>query len=78
MPTVLRVGAYRFYFYSSDRREPPHIHVERDSRRAKIWLAPVRLGSSVGFGRREIVRIISLVWKHHQQLSEAWNEFFTY
>jgi hypothetical protein len=26
MPTVLRVGGYRFFFVSLDRSEPPHIH----------------------------------------------------
>ena len=77
MPTVLRVGPYRFYFYSSDRREPPHVHVTRDSCRAKIWLEPVRFDRSTGFGRREIVRIIALVWEHHQQLLGAWNEFLS-
>ena len=27
MPTVLRVGRYRFHFYSDELREPAHIHV---------------------------------------------------
>ena len=48
MPTVLRVGPYRLFFYSGDGREPPHVHVERDDSLAKFWLAPVRLASSQG------------------------------
>jgi len=28
LPTVLRSGPYRFFFYSADRDEPPHVHVE--------------------------------------------------
>ena len=28
MPTVMRVGPYSFVFFSSDRGEPPHIHVK--------------------------------------------------
>ena len=28
MPTVLRVGPYRFFFYASDRAEPMHVHIE--------------------------------------------------
>ena len=28
MPTVLRIGPYRFYFYSLDPNEPPHIHID--------------------------------------------------
>jgi hypothetical protein len=43
VPTVLRAGPYRFYFYSGDRDEPPHVHVARDANEAKFWLEPVRL-----------------------------------
>jgi hypothetical protein len=41
MPTVLRSGPYRFHFYSGDAEEPPHVHVERDEKTAKFWLAPL-------------------------------------
>ena len=57
MPTVLRLGPYRFFFYAGDADEPPHVHVERDTDKAKFWLDPVRLQSSGGFGRTEISRI---------------------
>jgi hypothetical protein len=35
MPTVLREGAYRVFFYSADGAEPPHVHIERDAGLAK-------------------------------------------
>lgn len=76
MPTILRVGPYRFFFYASDRDEPPHIHVERDDNVAKFWLDPVRLQSSGGFSRVEINRIANIVNTHRKQLLEAWNEYF--
>ncbi len=78
MPTVLRIGPYRFFFYANDRDEPPHIHIEREDRIAKFWLNPVRLHSSGGFNRTEIGRMQRLVIKHRQQLMEAWNEYFGY
>ena len=28
MPTVLRIAGYRFYFYSHEPNEPPHVHVD--------------------------------------------------
>ena len=28
MPTILRAGPYRFFFYANDRAEPVHVHVE--------------------------------------------------
>ncbi|MBI2370090.1 MAG: DUF4160 domain-containing protein [Deltaproteobacteria bacterium] len=76
MPTVLRAGPYRVFFFSADRGEPPHVHVEREARRAKFWLSPVRLQESRGFNRSEINRLTELVQKHEQQLLRAWNEFF--
>ena len=54
MPTVLRNGPYRFYFYAGDRDEPEHVHVERDNQIAKFWLDSVRLQRSGGFGSSEI------------------------
>jgi len=46
MPTILREGPYRFFFYAGDSDEPPHVHVERDDKIAKFFLVPVRLQSS--------------------------------
>lgn len=78
MPTVLRVGPYRFFFYAGDREEPPHIHVERDDNIAKFWLEPVRLQGSGGFNRGEINRMRRLVEEHQQKILESWYEFFDY
>jgi hypothetical protein len=76
MPTVLRVGPFRFFFYSGDGGEPPHVHVERDDCEAKFWLDPVRLERSRGFRRKEINRVRELIEEHRQQLLESWDEFF--
>lgn len=48
MPTILRVGPFRFFFYSSDRAEAAHVHVESGTGVAKFWLNPVRLAGSRG------------------------------
>ncbi|HEX9821209.1 MAG TPA: DUF4160 domain-containing protein [Methylomirabilota bacterium] len=76
MPTVLRSGPYRFFFYSGDRDEPRHVHVERDANRAKFWLDPVRLAESGGFARAEIRRVETLVKDNAIQLRGAWDEYF--
>ena len=76
MPTVLREGPYRLFFFASDRDEPSHIHVERDDNVAKVWLDPVRLQGSGGFSRVEIVQIEKLVIENRDRLLEAWNEYF--
>ena len=54
MPTVLRIGPYRFFFVSLDFNEPPHIHVKREKMVAKFWLDPVALQLTGGFRRREL------------------------
>jgi len=56
MPTVIRVGRFRFFFYSNDRAEPPHIHVEAGNAVAKFWLYPVRLAGSRGMAPHELSR----------------------
>jgi hypothetical protein len=76
MPTVLRAGPYRFFFWSSDYGEPRHVHVEREEMRAKFWLEPVRLHESGGFSRVELARIQVLVERHRPRLVRAWNDFF--
>ena len=76
LPTVLRDGPYRLFFYSGDRNEPPHIHVERENSTAKLWLEPVRLDRSRGFGRAEILRIQHIVEENVAVLLRAWDEHF--
>lgn len=76
MPTVLRVGPYRFFFYAGDGEEPAHVHVERDDCDAKIWLSPVRLQVSGGFSAKELRDVEKIVNEHHKQLMDSWNGFF--
>jgi hypothetical protein len=76
MPTVLRSGPYRFFFYAGDRNELPHIHVERDDNKAKFWLGPVTLQNSGGFSRKEINKILKLVEENQEHLLRSWDEYF--
>jgi hypothetical protein len=76
MPTVLRSGPYRFYFYSHEPNEPPHIHVDRDDLSAKFWIDPVQLAANFGFRAHELREIQLLVTEHRARFMESWNEFF--
>ncbi len=76
MPTIRNIGPYRFFFYSGDCGEPPHIHIEREKNKAKFWLDPVRLEFSRGFGQTEINRIRRLVEANKDVFLRRWNEFF--
>lgn len=76
MPTILRIGPYRFFFYSGDSVEPAHIHVRRDSFTAKFWLEPVRLSRSGGFSPRELNEIQRRVEENQDLLLGEWDEYF--
>ena len=76
MPTVLRSGPYRLYWYAGDGHEPPHVHVERDDAVAKFWLDPVRLQVTAGFRPAELRRMQQIVETHPAQLLEAWHDYF--
>jgi hypothetical protein len=75
-PTILRSGPYRFFFFSSDRSEPKHIHIARERRVAKFWLEPVTVASDGGFPQNELNKIAALVLEHRAALLKAWDDFF--
>ncbi|RTQ53223.1 DUF4160 domain-containing protein [Hymenobacter gummosus] len=76
MPTVLRIAGFRFFFYSNEGSEPPHIHVERGDEAAKFWLEPVELADSIGFSAKEINLLRRLVIEHQATLLQAWHDYF--
>jgi hypothetical protein len=76
MPTVLRVKAYRFFFFSLEGHEPPHIHIEAAERFAKFWLTPVALAKSRGFRSGELSEIQRLIEENRDLLEEKWHDHF--
>jgi hypothetical protein len=76
MPTVLRVSGFRFFFYSAEGTEPPHIHVEHGDSVAKFWLNSVGLAASSGFRNHDLNRLRLLVIEHRLNFMEAWNAHF--
>jgi hypothetical protein len=77
VPTVARIGPYRFFFFANEGLEPSHVHIQRDRCLAKFWLRPVALASASGFAGRELGRLHSLVEEHRDQFEDAWHEFFS-
>jgi hypothetical protein len=74
MPTVLRAGRFRFYFFSNEGQEPPHIHVKAAEKQAKYWLDPVELAAIYSFNTRELSTIEWIVREYRDDFLEAWNE----
>ncbi|MGB0454541.1 MAG: DUF4160 domain-containing protein [Bacteriovoracaceae bacterium] len=61
MPTILRKNGFRFFFYSHEGHEPPHIHVIGHGGEAKLWLAPVKFSRVYNLkpqSRKQILRIV--------------------
>jgi len=76
MPTVFQEGQYTFIFFSSDKGEPPHIHVKHERRIAKFWLAPVVLAKNKGFAGYELNQIARIIAKNETTLLEKGHEYF--
>jgi len=76
MPTVLRTGRYRIYFYSHEPNEPPHVHVDRDDQSAKFWIEPVSLALNLGFSPLELRTIRRILDQNRTMLLERWHESF--
>lgn len=77
MPTVLRIGVFRFHFYSDEGNEPPHIHVETPDGECKFWLDPVKLARNKGISPTTVRIIEKLVYENLQVLMEKFNEYFS-
>lgn len=76
MPTALRSGPYRFYFYSYDCREPRHMHVDRERLSAKLWLDPeVRIAENLGYGRQELREVERIARQNTNLLRSEWDAF---
>ena len=76
MPTILRIGKYRFFFFSNETTEPAHVHIESDENYAKYWLEPVELAKSVGYNTKELNEIRKLMIDHVEILKVGWHEYF--
>jgi len=75
MPTVLRIGPYRIYFYSHDLiAERPHVHIDHDKLSAKFWINPVALARNLGFDASELRKIEKIVSEHKSDFLERWQK----
>jgi len=76
MPTLLHWNGYRFFFYSADGGEPPHIHVSRAEQEAKIWLNDLTVAINFGYSPRELSEIVRKARDQREAFLEAWNDHF--
>jgi hypothetical protein len=74
MPTVFRIGGYRFHFYSDEGTEPPHIHVRCADGECKFWLDTVALARNRGVPAHAVRDMERLVYEHIDLLLEKYDE----
>jgi hypothetical protein len=75
MPTVFRIGSFRFHFYSDEGNEPAHIHVRGADGECKFWLSPISLARNAGIRPHDLRHIEQIVYKHQQTLLDAFYDF---
>lgn len=77
MPTIEDIGPYKFFFYSAEGHEPPHVHVRRDRATAKFWLDPVHVARSRRFSDRELLAVQKIIVANREKMMEVWNDHFS-
>ena len=76
MPTVLKIGPYRFYFFSREESRI-HIHVSCPDGEAKFWLDPeIELATNYKLSRVQLKQIEKLIEEHYAEFRTAWNRYF--
>jgi hypothetical protein len=76
MPTVLRLSGFRFFFYSEEGNEPPHIHVEKGGVKGKYWLEPLQEDNMSNFKVAERRKARKIIEQYQQMLKNKWYEYF--
>jgi hypothetical protein len=77
VPTVHRERGFEFFFYSQERQEAPHIHVQSGDGYAKMWLGPpVLVAYSYGLSPRERRAAVEIAVRERAMMEKAWHDHF--
>ena len=75
MPTIREISnGFRFFFFSFDCREPMHVHVRREKKVCKFWIAPIALAKNNGFSTKELNKIRKTIQSNLLTIQQAWHE----
>jgi Domain of unknown function (DUF4160) len=74
VPKFLSHQGFRYFIYSNEGNEPPHVHVERDGNVAKFWLGPVRLERPDGMREADLQRAKLTIEEHEQEFRDKYAE----
>lgn len=77
MPTILRKLGFRFFFYSNENTEPPHVHIEKGEGYGKYWIDPVEKDYMHNFNKKEEKQAAEIVVEEQDNFKKKWYEFFS-
>ncbi|MDX2190383.1 MAG: DUF4160 domain-containing protein [Bacteroidota bacterium] len=75
MPTILRIYAFRFHFYSDEGNEPPHVHVDCGEGECKFWLNPIKLADVYNVSSIKIREIEKIIYENRELLIDKYVAF---
>jgi hypothetical protein len=75
LPTVLRKNGFRFFFYSQEGHEPPHIHVIGRGGEMKVWLDPVKIAERYNISDRDRRDVLQIILENVKFLRVKWSEW---
>ena len=76
MPTVFRWKGYRFFWYQADGSEPPHVHIWKDGKECKVWIASGDLAYNHGLAAADLRALLGVVEEQRDHLMEIWHVNF--
>lgn len=77
MPNIFRKLGFRFFFYSHEGDEPPHVHIEKGKGRGKYWIEPVEKSYMFKFKKQEEKQVKKIVHQEQETFKKKWYEFFS-
>lgn len=79
MPTILYLKGWRFYLFSNEGNEPPHVHVVKAEREGEFWLDADRYDVTEAFTHKmspsELRFVRKTIFDHFEEFLDAWNDF---
>lgn len=79
MPTILFIDGWRFFFYSNEKREPIHVHVQKGEKECKYWLDRINFevteAYSFQMNSRDKRIVKKIIFEYFEVIEKEWDKF---
>ena len=76
MPTVLVKDGFRFFFYSHEGSEPPHIHIIGKGGEMKVWLSNLGISKVYNLSPKEQRIVLEIMSANVELFKKEWENFY--